>query len=113
MPADTLDQILDALHLARQRATYGAVAGTLGAAPRTLMKSRERDQRHSWVVSRKTGLPTGYEPEQQHPELLLNDRVIESRDEMASWLQAQPATSTRVGAALICRGGVRHRGAKE
>lgn len=99
MPADTLDQILDALHLARQRATYGAVAGTLGAAPRTLMKSRERDQRHSWVVSRKTGMPTGYEPDQLHPELLLNERVIESRDEMASWLQARSGTPAPVEAA--------------
>lgn len=99
MPADTLDEILDALHLARQRATYGAVAGTLGAAPRTLMKSRERDQRHSWVVSRKTGMPTGYEPDQLHPELLLHERVIESRDEMASWLQAQSGTPAPVEAA--------------
>lgn len=98
MPADTLDQILDALHLARQRATYGAVAGALGAAPRTLMKSRERDQRHSWVVSHKTGLPTGYEPEQLHPELRLNDRVIESRDEMSSWLQAQSNSPAAVHA---------------
>ena len=99
MPADTLDLILDALHRARQRATYGAVASALGKAPRTLMKNRERDQRHSWVVSRKTGLPTGYEQGQQHPDLLLNDRVIESRDEMAAWLQEHGGKSAIVAAA--------------
>ena len=95
MPADTLDQILDALHRARQRATYGAVAGVLGAAPRTLMKQRGRDQRHSWVVSRKSGQPTGYEPDQLHPDLALVDHVIESRDELSAWLLAQPVSLAR------------------
>jgi hypothetical protein len=99
MPADTLDHILDVLHLARQRATYGAVASALGKAPRTLMKNRERDQRHSWVVSAKNGLPTGYEQDQLHPDLLLNDRVIETRDEMAAWLLAQEGSSPSVAAA--------------
>ncbi|CAN5915763.1 hypothetical protein BH11GEM1_BH11GEM1_01020 [soil metagenome] len=99
MPADTLDHILDALHRAHQRATYGAVASTLGKAPRTLMKNRERDQRHSWVVSAKNGLPTGYEQDQLHPDLLLNDRVIESRGDMAAWLQAQEGSSAIVAAA--------------
>lgn len=99
MPADRLDQILDALQHARQRATYGAVASVLGAAPRTLMKSRDRDQRHSWVVSRKTGVPTGYEPDQLHPDLLVNERVIESRDDMSAWLQSQPGNPALVEAA--------------
>lgn len=98
MPADSLDQILDALHRARQRATYGAVASVLGAAPRTLMKSRDRDQRHSWVVSQKTRVPTGYTADQLHPDLMLNDRVIESREDMSAWLQAQPGTSGLVAA---------------
>ena len=98
MPADSLDQILDALHRARQRATYGAVASVLGAAPRTLMKSRDRDQRHSWVVSQKTKVPTGYTADQLHPDLMLNDRVIESREDMSAWLQAQPGTSGLVAA---------------
>lgn len=89
MSANTLDQILDALDVARQRATYGAVAGVLGLTPRTLMKGRERDQRHSWVVGHKTGTPTGYESDQLHPELHTTDHVIESHDEMATWLRAR------------------------
>ena len=81
-----MDQIIDALHRKHQRATYGAVAAVLGTSPRTLMSGRERDQRHSWVVSRKYGEPTGYEPEQLHPELKSSERVIESRDELEKWL---------------------------
>ena len=87
MPDDSrMEQILDALQDNQQRATYGAVAAVLGSAPRTLMKGRERDARHSWVVSRKSGEPTGYEPGQAHPELRRSDRVIETRDELEKWL---------------------------
>ena len=88
MSNQRLDQILDALHRNHQRASYGAVAAVIGAAPRTLMKGRERDQRHSWVVSRKSGEPTGYEPEQMHPALKDSARVIEARDELERWLAA-------------------------
>ena len=86
MATEKLDQILDALNAHRQRATYGAVAAVIGAAPRTLMSGRDRDPRHSWVVSRKTGQPTGYEGEQIHPELLTEAHVIESCDELEKWL---------------------------
>ncbi|MEO8271904.1 MAG: hypothetical protein ABI557_19430, partial [Aureliella sp.] len=34
MPAATMDQILDALNSAHQRATYGAVAAIVGVSPR-------------------------------------------------------------------------------
>ena len=63
MPNPTLDQILDELDAARQRATYGAVAAVVGASPRALMAGRERNQRHSWVVNLKSGLPTDYADE--------------------------------------------------
>ena len=91
MTDDRMDQILDALDGACQRATYGAVAAVLESAPRTLMKGRERDQRHSWVVSRKTGEPTGYEPEQLHRELKRSERIIESREELELWLTTHGA----------------------
>ena len=86
MNDERMDQIIDALARAHQRATYGAVAAVVGASPRTLMSGRERDPRHSWIVRRQTGLPTGYEDDQLHPALLSNDRVIESRDELEKWL---------------------------
>ncbi len=86
MPNDKMDEILDTLQQARQRATYGAVAAIVGSSPRTLMAGRDRDQRHSWVVSRKSGTPTGYEPDQMHPELMRSERVIETRAELEGWL---------------------------
>jgi hypothetical protein len=90
MAENNMDQILDRLNDARQRATYGAVAAVVGSAPRTLMTGRERDLRHSWVVSRKSGQPTGYEAEQVHPELMRSERVLETREELERWLATQP-----------------------
>lgn len=89
MTDNKMDQIIDTLDRARQRATYGAVAAIVGTAPRTLMSGRERDQRHSWVVSRKNGQPTGYEPGQMHPELMRSERVIETREELEHWLASR------------------------
>ena len=82
----TLDQILDTLGQARQRATYGAVASVLGKTPRTLMRGRERDRRHSWVVSRTNGKPTGYDETLLHPEHAHNEHLIDSREELEAWL---------------------------
>ena len=84
----TMDQILDALDQSHQRATYGAVAAVLNRAPRMLMQGRERDQRHSWVVSRASGEPTGYQPAQIHPALRERSEVLDSRDALARWLQS-------------------------
>ena len=86
----TLDEILDALEHARQRATYGAVASLVGKTPRTLMKGRERSTHHSWVVNRNNGLPTGYDETLLHPELRQNEHIIDTREELEAWL----ATST-------------------
>ena len=84
----TMDQILDALDQSHQRATYGAVAALLGAPPRTLMSGRQRDQRHSWVVSRKNGEPTGYQPDQVHPALRERAEVLDSKDDLVAWLRS-------------------------
>lgn len=91
MATEKLDHILDALNARHQRATYGAVSALIGAAPRTLMSGRDRDARHSWVVSRKTGQPTGYEAEQIHAELQATALVIESREALEQWLASAPA----------------------
>ncbi len=87
MPEVTMDQILDALDRCHQRATYGAVAALLGTSPRTLMQGRGRDQRHSWVVSRKNGEPTGYAPDQMHPDLRENPEILEGREALERWLE--------------------------
>lgn len=86
MPEHSFDSILDALEAGRQRATYSAVAGVVETAPRILMAGRPRDPRHSWIVSKGTGHPTGYQPEQVAPDLTANPEVISSRDELLAWL---------------------------
>jgi hypothetical protein len=81
-----VDSILEQLGRFRQRATYGAVAGVVDTAPRSLMIGRERDQKSCWIVSRQTSLPTGYTPEQTHPEIGARDRVLSSPEELRVWL---------------------------
>jgi hypothetical protein len=85
----TIDEILDALDHGRQRATYGAVAALLGTSPRTLMAGRERDQRHSWVVSRKNGEPTGYSAEQMHPNLRERPEIFQTKEDLSHFLAAR------------------------
>jgi hypothetical protein len=84
----TMDQILDALDRRHQRATYGAVAAVLNRPPRTLMQGRERDQRHSWVVSRANGEPTGYQPAQLHPALRERADVRDNKEALTQWLKS-------------------------
>ena len=99
MPRATLDQILDALDAARQRATYGAVAAVVGASPRVLMSGRERNQRHSWVVNLKSGLPTDYADELIHPELASSTIIIKTGDDLVNWLEAHGVQSAASPAA--------------
>ena len=89
MAAATMDQILDALDTANQRATYGAVAAVVGVSPRALMAGRERNQRHSWVVNLRTGLPTDYAAELVHPALTANAIVLKTMDELVLWLESR------------------------
>ena len=86
----TIDSIVDQLDRFHQRATYGAVAALMNRSPRNLMGKRSRGPRDSWVVSHSSGMPTGYEPEQLHPEIKSRERVISSREDLESWL-ANPA----------------------
>ncbi|MEP6618770.1 MAG: hypothetical protein ABJE47_05630 [bacterium] len=86
-----MEEILDALGHARQRATYGAVAAAVSASPRMLMKGRVRDQRHCWVVNRSTGLPTGYQDAELHPELCTRPDILETGQALATWLTRMQA----------------------
>ena len=84
----SIDTIAEQLDRFRQRATYGAVAAVLNRSPRNLMSGRTRSQRDSWIVSNKDGLPTGYEPDQAHPEIKSRDSILRSAEELASWLES-------------------------
>ena len=52
------------------------------------MKGRDRDQRHSWVVNMRNGQPTGYSPEQIHPDLSTHADVLSTKEELSRWLDA-------------------------
>lgn len=86
MTEHTFESILDALAERRQRATYSAVAAVVNGAPRTLMAGRPRDARHSWIVSVRTGVPTGYAPDQLDPELAANPEVLQTGAALEAWL---------------------------
>ena len=84
----SIDSIVDQLDHFRQRATYGAVAGVLKLSPRNLMSGRSRNQRDSWIVSRNDGMPTGYEPDQMHPEIKSREQILTSAEELGNWLES-------------------------
>jgi hypothetical protein len=82
-----MDQILDLLERHHQRATYGAIGAVVDRPARYLMSGRPRDHRHSWIVNRLTGLPTGYGPDDMHPELLSRPQVLRTSQQLEDWLR--------------------------
>jgi len=83
----TIDSILEQLERFHQRATYGAVANVVNASPRSLMSGRARNPQSSWIVSRKDGQPSGYHPDQKHPELQSRQQILRTAEELRSWLE--------------------------
>jgi hypothetical protein len=84
----SIDTITEQLDRFRQRATYGAVASVLNRSPRNLMSGRTRSRRDSWIVSNKDGMPTGYEPDQVHPEIKSRDQILRSAGDLETWLHS-------------------------
>jgi hypothetical protein len=95
----SLDEVLDLLDRHRQRATYGAVGEVVKRPPLFLMAGRPRDFRHSWVVSKSTGLPTNYGPQDMHPEIRANDEVLSTGEELAHWMRSRRHTNGASGSA--------------
>ena len=87
MPAYSLDEVLDLLDRYHQRATYGAVGAVVDRPPYFLMAGRPCDTRHSWVVSQKTHLPTGYCEKDMHPRLRDRTEVLRTFEELSTWLR--------------------------
>ena len=75
---DLVKDILAYCNWARIRVTYGAVGGMLDVFPRNVASIYLGDRRPevSWIVNKKTKLPTCYSEEQMHPDLRHNRRVI-------------------------------------
>lgn len=83
----TLNSILGELDSFHQRATYGAVAALVNSSPRSLMSGRPRDPGSSWIVSRKDGLPTGYEAGRTHPDILGREQILDTPEALRNWLE--------------------------
>lgn len=81
-----LEHVLDALERHRQRATADAVAAFVDA-DHTVLAGRPRDPRHSFIVNRVTGLPSGYRADEWHPELRARPYVISSIEQLDDWLR--------------------------
>ena len=63
------------------------LAGVVGLHYRNVMDGQTKSFRNSWVVSKRTRLPTGYGPQDFHPELLASENgVIETPRELKRWL---------------------------
>ena len=83
----TLDMTLDLLSHYHQRATYGAVGGILNVLPRSVMKGRSHNARHSWVVNKKTLEPTDYTTTECDPHLYERDAVLTNEKDLRRWLK--------------------------
>lgn len=76
--SEKVERVLGALQRERTRCTYGALAEFIGARPRDVAAYlAPRRPEASWVVNKKTGMPTRYESFQIHPGLEMNQKVIE------------------------------------
>ena len=80
------DRVLETLNKHRQRATYSAVGDLVGLHALSVMQGLTKGPRYSWVVSRQTGLPTGYAESEIDPDLRLHPKVLKSRTELEEWL---------------------------
>jgi hypothetical protein len=85
-PTEMLGTIVALLNKHRQRATYGAVGAVIGSRPLSVMDGRRHSQAHSWVVSKRTGTPTGYRAGDMHPSLQDRKQIISTEQELLSWL---------------------------
>lgn len=89
-----IEQVLDALDKHKIRATYSAVASLLGTQPKLLAGQYlgERRPEASWVVSKSTGMPTDYAPEECHPDLLRHSHIIENKAELIGLIKRSEET---------------------
>lgn len=85
-----LSDITARLHQHAQKATYGAVAGLVRRLPRSVMQGLPKVPRNSWVVAKKSGLPTGYSATQIDPRLRPEEPAIDTPEQLMAWLRVHP-----------------------
>jgi hypothetical protein len=91
-PPMSIATVLKFLNSERIRATYGAVAGIVGRHPIGVapLLGRRRPEA-SWVVSKKTGDPTGYLSAERHADLKSRRQIISDTDDLLRRLRAWSA----------------------
>jgi hypothetical protein len=85
-----LETVLDRLHRHGQRATYAAVGGVAGRPALSVMRGRPKDRKHSWVVARANGLPTGYTTAEVDPRMIGSPPPIDDVEQLRLWLRSHP-----------------------
>ena len=87
--SDRVQTILAVLGREKIRCTYGALADYIGANAKDVsVYLAPKRAEASWIVSKKTKLPTGYEAFQLHPDLESKAEVIESKEALQQLLDA-------------------------
>ena len=80
---ENIEKILHFLNKVKIRATYGAVGEALelhAHAFGTMLGERRPEA--SWIVNAETGMPTGYEPKQCHPDVSQDPHIIRTGMEL-------------------------------
>lgn len=87
-----IEQILAALNAEKIRATYGAVGELLGI-PAIGVGRRLGEQRPeaSWVVSKKSGRPSGYLESNCHIALYSNPLIIRTGEQLRALVDGRPS----------------------
>jgi len=84
-----VELVSQVLNRRKIRATYGAVAAVVGCIPRNVMRGLPISQENSWVVCSKTGLPTGYGPQDLHPDLIRLPTIVRDPRRLSQILERE------------------------
>jgi hypothetical protein len=80
--------ILAVLNDRKVRATYSAVGELMGVHPKLVRQHLgTRRPEASWVVSKSTGMPTGYLDANCHKDLQKNPHIIATVEELANLIE--------------------------
>ena len=82
-----LTDVIATLARNSQRATYGAVGALVGLPAQSVMHGQSKCPQNSWVVSKRTGCPTGYTSRECAAGLTDGPPAIAKGPELAAWLR--------------------------
>ena len=90
--------ILEFLEKHEIRATYQAVGEAISISARAVgAMLGARNPKASWVVASDTGTPTGYKPEEEHPALYKNPRIIRTGSQLMRYMNSEALRGSTPG----------------